>query len=67
MATTSHPQSHRPRLDPDQFEQAGRRFRHWLNALAAPRTPPVVKAQDDIAWEDGEPPSERRPDAVDQH
>jgi hypothetical protein len=66
MATTSHPHSHRPLLDPDQFEQAGRRFRQWLNGLATPEPKSAERVADDIAWEDGEPHKDHRPDAADR-
>ncbi len=43
-------------IDPDQFEQAGRMFRVWLDRLFGHAEP-----EDDtsIAWEDGEPKSDR--------
>jgi len=50
MASPTPPQQ-RPLIDPDQLEQAGRRFRQWLDGLATPTRP----ESDDIAWEDGEP------------
>lgn len=56
MATHMHPAPHRPMIDPDQFEQAGRMFRVWLDRLFGHAEP-----EDDtsIAWEDGEPKSDR--------
>lgn len=55
---TNPMQPPRPLLDPDQLEQAGRRFRQWLDRLA---TPQAATAADDIAWEDGEPREDTRP------
>lgn len=56
--TSPMPHSTRPLLDPDQLEQAGRRFRQWLERLGAPQS---ASSEDDIAWEDGEPRDDTRP------
>lgn len=64
MATSSTPHPHhRPLIDPDQLEAAGRRFRHWLDSFAHAPQPNTVA--DDIAWEDGEPHERVSPDAAD--
>jgi hypothetical protein len=60
MATHVHPEPNRPLIDPHQFEEAGRAFRHWLDRLVG-HAPPAEDTS--IAWEDGEP-HEDRPDHV---
>lgn len=64
MATTSTPHPHRPFIDPDRFEAAGRRLRHWLDGFARTQHPAVP--EDDIAWEDGEPHEQRRMETLDR-
>lgn len=62
MATQLHPPPHRPLLDPDQLEAAGRAFRLWLDRLLR-----RVDASDTaIDWEDGEPEPDR-PDRPPSH
>lgn len=51
MSTPSDPE-HRPLIDPDAFEAAGRHFREWLNRLLARRQD---ETDTSIAWESGEP------------
>jgi len=55
MANTSHHDPHRPLIDPDQFEEAGRAFRQWLDRLLGHA---AQVEETDIAWEDGEPKKE---------
>lgn len=51
MATHLQPAPHKPLLDPQQFEEAGRAFRIWLDRLLG-HAEPVRDTT--IAWEDGE-------------
>lgn len=56
MATHTQPTPHRPLLDPDQLEQAGRALRLWLDRVFGR----IAAAGDtSIAWEDGEPSGDR--------
>ncbi|MDB5540272.1 MAG: hypothetical protein JWQ89_1999 [Devosia sp.] len=56
MTSQSHQEPHRPLLDPQQFEEAGRQFRLWLDRLLG-HAPPEEDTE--IAWEDGEPMDDR--------
>lgn len=55
---------HRPLLDPIQFEEAGRALRQWLDRLLGQAEP---KQDTEIAWEDGEPGTDRRDGTLPGH
>lgn len=48
------PHDNRRLIDPDQFEEAGRKLRRLLEAMRRPR-PALDTADTEIDWEDGEP------------
>ena len=48
------PHDNRRLIDPDQFEEAGRKLRRLLEAMRRPR-PSLDTADTEIDWEDGEP------------
>lgn len=52
---SSAPVPHRPLIDPQQMEEAGRALRRMLERLRAAAHPAPKPEPDDIAWEDGEP------------
>lgn len=48
------PHDNRRLIDPDQFEEAGRKLRRLLEAMRRPQ-PALDTADTEIDWEDGEP------------
>ena len=57
MSNAVHHEPHRPLIDPEQLEEAGRAFRQWLDRVLG-RAEPTRETE--IAWEDGESRDDRR-------
>ena len=60
MDTSDNSRPVRSSIDTQRMEAAGRAVRRWLDTLKArivARRPPE-RRDEDIAWEDGEPPDE---------
>jgi hypothetical protein len=64
MANPFQSEPHRPLIDPLQFEEAGRAFRHWLDRLLGHAVP---EGDTEILWEDGEPRDDPRDEKLPGH